>query len=320
DLLIHSPAGRRLFPPIQLGCAAAFMACDGGSRLLVLGTDARLRVWDVRQAAGQLDVSVAPLLTNPACKVAVVRLAATGAPVVVLRNHHAYTFHTHMACWMRIADDSAPASQFHSAMAATHGDLGRAQADVAAARRPGDVLAAARQAPDVLHRSARAHLEANVAAALALRSGPEWRRWLLTYVRQLAADEDAARLREVASELLGPLRWSAASHPDDPSAGWNPTCLGIDKRLLLRHEVLREISRSRTPGNQQLVQELLELCKEAEATAQDMAGPLRLAEAPAAAGMPGPGAGPGAEGGQRHGGATGLGFLLGPSGAAGMVR
>ncbi|GFH11269.1 protein HIRA, partial [Haematococcus lacustris] len=70
-----------------------------------------------------------------------------------------------------------------------------------------------------------------------------------------------ARLREVASELLGPLRWSAASHPDDPSAGWNPTCLGIDKRLLLRHEVLREISRSRTPGNQQLVQELLELCK-----------------------------------------------------------
>ena len=33
----------------------------------------------------------------------------------------------------------------------------------------------------------RAHLETNIAAALVLESPQEYRRWLLTYVRQLAS-------------------------------------------------------------------------------------------------------------------------------------
>lgn len=43
---------------------------------------------------------------------------------------------------------------------------------------------------DVLRREAVAHVEANVAGATALRSGDEWRRWLTTYVKLLAAEED----------------------------------------------------------------------------------------------------------------------------------
>eukprot|EP00983_Pelagomonas_calceolata_P026501 831928-Pelagomonas_calceolata.AAC.4 len=73
----------------------------------------------------------------------------------------------------------------------THtGMLGSVQAAVAGARQPRDVLAAANQPADVQKRAARAHLECNVASALAMQSPQEWRRWLVTYVRQLAADED----------------------------------------------------------------------------------------------------------------------------------
>jgi hypothetical protein len=72
----------------------------------------------------------------------------------------------------------------------TAGSLGRVQAEVASTRRPADVIAAANQPAVVQRRAARAHLECNVASALALQSPQEWRRWLVTYVRQLATDED----------------------------------------------------------------------------------------------------------------------------------
>jgi hypothetical protein len=64
DLLLYSPAGRRLFPPIRLGCAAAAMATDRGTKLLVLCTDGRLRIWDVQLGTSLLDVSAAPLLSE----------------------------------------------------------------------------------------------------------------------------------------------------------------------------------------------------------------------------------------------------------------
>lgn len=59
---MYSPGGRRLFPPIRLGCPTAYVAVDGGWRLMVVGVDARVRVWDVQRAASVLDVSAAPLL------------------------------------------------------------------------------------------------------------------------------------------------------------------------------------------------------------------------------------------------------------------
>ena len=130
--------------------------------------------------------------------VAAVRLAATGAPLLVLRNHTAYTYQVGMKVWVRVADNAAPASAFHSSYPGTQGELGRLQADVAAARRAGDVLAAANAPADVQKAAERAHLEANMASAAALQSGAEWKRWLLTYVRQLAASEDEVRARQAA--------------------------------------------------------------------------------------------------------------------------
>lgn len=92
------------------------------------------------------------------------------------------------------------------------------------------------------------------------------------------------RLREVCTELLGPLHHGGAppllqGSPSTATAGapagatastggeraaelqrqhgWQPTVLGLDKRALLRGELLRDIGRNR--ANQRLVNEFAEL-------------------------------------------------------------
>ena len=194
----------------------------------------------------------------------------------------------------------------------------------------------------------RAHLEANMAAALLLQSPREYRRWLLSYVRHLAGDTmsplvnvtclamalrdklirscklffplcramstlcvqmgvpdvsalsrghgnagegDEGRLRELCEELMGPVRRSSqemASSGAPPAGNAGPSrssadvdmapdgrqqqialhlgqqqhaMPGLDRRAMLREDVLREMSRNR--ALQRLVGELQELLAEA---------------------------------------------------------
>ncbi len=90
------------------------------------------------------------------------------------------------------------------------------QAEVAIARQPRDVLAAANLPAEVQKRAARAHLESNVASALALQSPLEWRRWLVTYVRQLAVDED--EVGACAADVGCAAHGGCAAHQD--CYGW----------------------------------------------------------------------------------------------------
>lgn len=62
---MYSAAGRRLLPPIRLGCPAVRMSCPPSStRLLVLQADGQLRVWDFALREVQVEASVAPLLAQ----------------------------------------------------------------------------------------------------------------------------------------------------------------------------------------------------------------------------------------------------------------
>ncbi|KAG2443703.1 hypothetical protein HXX76_002051 [Chlamydomonas incerta] len=324
DLMVYSAAGRRLFPPIRLGWPASFLtAAPGSSLLLALLTDGSLKLWDFGAGECLLESSVAPLLLPPgagvpglagaaaagalppALKVTAVRITASGAPLVVLSNAHAYVHHGGLRTWVRVADDAFPASAFTTNLTSSAtGELSKLQAAVAQRRHPADVLGtsgihAAR--PAVAARSEQALLEHNLASAAALQSPAEWRLWLITYVRRLAADEDESRLRDLISELLGPLRWTPATHAAAAAAGgsrggganasasasaaaaasggswepalgssvaggrWAPVVLGFDKRRLLREVVLKEVARNRS--YQQLVAEVLEQLKQVDAAA-----------------------------------------------------
>ena len=49
------------------------------------------------------------------------RLQPSGWPLAVLSNSHAYVHHGPMRAWLRVADDSAPASQLRSSYVASSG-------------------------------------------------------------------------------------------------------------------------------------------------------------------------------------------------------
>lgn len=61
DLLVFSPAGRRLLPALRLGGLAAFLAMDGAWLLLALSIDGSLRLWDMQRCECLVEASVAPL-------------------------------------------------------------------------------------------------------------------------------------------------------------------------------------------------------------------------------------------------------------------
>ncbi len=63
---VVSPAGRLLLPALHLGACAAFMATDGGWRLLVVTVDGALRLWDLQKQAVEVEASILPLLSGPA--------------------------------------------------------------------------------------------------------------------------------------------------------------------------------------------------------------------------------------------------------------
>ncbi|RXM93474.1 Protein HIRA, partial [Acipenser ruthenus] len=76
-----------------------------------------------------------------------------------------------------------------------------------------------------------AYLENQMASALALKSSPEYRHWLLIYARFLVNEGSQYRLRELCKDLLGPVHKSAASV-------WEATVLP-PSLVLLTHRSLK---------------------------------------------------------------------------------
>lgn len=75
-------------------------------------------------------------------KVISAKLSKSGSPLVVLATRHAYLFDSNLMCWLRVADDCFPASNFASSwtLGSTHsGELASLQVDVRKflARKPG---------------------------------------------------------------------------------------------------------------------------------------------------------------------------------------
>lgn len=71
-----------------------------------------------------------------------VKLSKSGSPLVVLATRHAFLFDTSLMCWLRVADDCFPASNFSSSWnlgSAPCGELAGLQVDVRKymARKPG---------------------------------------------------------------------------------------------------------------------------------------------------------------------------------------
>lgn len=83
-----------------------------------------------------------PSALSGTIKVISAKLSKSGSPLVVLATRHAFLFDTSLMCWLRVADDCFPASNFSSSWnlgSVQSGELAALQVDIRKylARKPG---------------------------------------------------------------------------------------------------------------------------------------------------------------------------------------
>ncbi|RZC82222.1 hypothetical protein C5167_045009 [Papaver somniferum] len=262
-LQVYTRCGRRAMPTMMMGSAAVFLDCDESWKLLLVTKNGSLYVWDLFSRTCILNNSLTSLISSGSkdsgtVKVITARLSKSGSPLVVLATRHAFLFDMSLMCWLRIADDCFPASNFTSSWnlgSIQSGELATLQVEVGKflARKP----SWSRVTDDGVQ--TRAHLETQMASSLALKSPNEYRQCLLSYVRFLAREADESRLREVCEGFLGPPTGMAES-TDPKNPAWDPTILGMRKHKLLREDILPAMASNRKV--QRLVNEFMDLLSE----------------------------------------------------------
>ncbi|KAK9079152.1 hypothetical protein SSX86_000822 [Deinandra increscens subsp. villosa] len=265
SLQVYTKCGRRSMPTMMMGSTPVFIDCDDSWRLLLVTRKGSLYVWDLFNRKCILHDSLASLMNSDpkstgSVKVISAKLSKSGSPLVTLATRHAFIFDMNLMCWLRVADDCFPASNFASSFSLgfpQSGELAALQVDVRKflARKPGW----SRVTDDGVQ--TRAHLEAQLASALSLKSPNEYRQCLLSYIRFLARESDESRLREVCENFLGPptgMAETVASDATNPT--WDPCVLGIKKHKLLREDILPAMASNRKV--QRLLNEFMDLLSE----------------------------------------------------------
>ncbi|XVF46890.1 hypothetical protein PTKIN_Ptkin03bG0064500 [Pterospermum kingtungense] len=262
-LQVYTKCGRRALPTMMMGSAATFVDCDENWKLLLVTRKGSLYLWDLLSRNCLLHDSLASLITSDlssstkgTIKVISAKLSKSGFPLVVLATRHAFLFDMSLMCWLRVADDCFPASNFASSwnLGSIHtGELAALQVDVRKylARKPGW----SRVTDDGVQ--TRAHLEAQLESTLALKSPNEYRQSLLSYIRFLAREADESRLREVCESFLGPPSGMAV---DSKNPAWDPYVLGMRKHKLLQEDILPAMASNRKV--QRLLNEFMDLLSE----------------------------------------------------------
>ncbi|KAF5772763.1 putative transcription factor WD40-like family [Helianthus annuus] len=265
SLQVYTKCGRRSMPTMMMGSTPVFIDCDDSWKLLLVTRKGSLYVWDLFNRKCILHDSLASLMNSDpkstgSVKVISAKLSKSGSPLVTLATRHAFMFDMNLMCWLRVADDCFPASNFASSFTLgfpQNGELAALQVDVRKflARKPGW----SRVTDDGVQ--TRAHLEAQLASALSLKSPNEYRQCLLSYIRFLAREADEARLREVCENFLGPptgMAETVASDASNPT--WDPCVLGMKKHKLLREDILPAMASNRKV--QRLLNEFMDLLSE----------------------------------------------------------
>ncbi|KAK4760566.1 hypothetical protein SAY87_005459 [Trapa incisa] len=270
-LQVYTKCGRRALPAMMMGSAATFIDCDECWKLLLVTRKGSLCMWDLFNRKCLLRDSLESLITldpsqsgKATIKIISAKLSKSGSPLVILATRHAFLFDMGLMCWLRVADDCFPASNFASSWnlgSVQNGELASLQVDVRKymARKPGW----SRFSDNGMQ--TRAHLEAQLTSSLALKSPNEYRQCLLSYIRFLAREADERRLREICESFLGPPTGMVeASSSDMKDPPWDPFVLGMKKHKLLREDILPAMASNRKV--QRLLNEFMDLLSEYDNT------------------------------------------------------
>lgn len=272
--LYSANSGRRLVPPIAIDSAPhmleAFCFTKGSSTedmsdlpdeerwlVILISRSALCTVFDVKEKKMVCARSAAPLLAKPTeppnskeappvkakmtREISFCRVTESGEPILVLSNGHAYVYSTNFCSWLRVADDSAPNSDFVRTVPSTK------KVGLLRSLQPGNGLTQ-NALPSLsgmadLRRSAvesLSHLESLMESAIVLGSACDYRYYLTNYASRVAAavsddvENCKARLHELCSKFL---------NSDNPSE--DLTLLGMSCRGLLKDVILPVVSENR---------------------------------------------------------------------------
>uniref|UniRef100_A0A8C5DZN2 Protein HIRA n=1 Tax=Gouania willdenowi TaxID=441366 RepID=A0A8C5DZN2_GOUWI len=233
-LSVFSSCGRRLLPAIQLATPVSALHCTAHF-VMVVTAGATLSVWDVqKQKALVRNESLQSILSDTSVSQSL--LTQQGVPVVGLSNGKSFCFSSSLETWSLIADKAdslVQCADFRGCLSSHDAPVSSGPLAVMQGRylNAGRLASRLSSTPHHMQQSMTlAFLENQLASALTLQSGQEYRYWLLIYSRFLVNEGSEHRLRELCKELLGPVHTSATT-------SWEPTTVGFRKRELLR-EVL----------------------------------------------------------------------------------
>lgn len=255
--LYSAISGRRLLPPIALDSAPHLLeAHTVGERwfALVVSRSGLCSVYDVKAKKLVCARSAAPLLARPVDSkgetpetedgatraetyrsISMGRVTDQGEPLLILSDCHVFFYSRDLCSWLRVADDTAPNSEFTRGttdVPARAGLLRSLQASAASSRRAptlsgmGDLR---RSAVETL-----AHLETLLESSIALSSAEDYRYYLANYATKLAtaAEDDVESSDQRLRELCNSLLCVGAKRMDDV------LILGMNRRSLLNDVVL----------------------------------------------------------------------------------
>ncbi|KAK9474661.1 TUP1-like enhancer of split-domain-containing protein [Dipodascopsis tothii] len=281
SVVVYSPAGRRLLPPLVLDANPCFLESKGSFLMCVTSTG-MLYVWNVDTlAACHPPVSTAPIFdaasqTDTALHkaVAIVSCGITvaGSVIVSLSNGSAYTYSRDMLCWHRISESWwAVGSQYwDSSGVRRQGDLismteWRTDEEVKRAGRGRFLQSMVKSAlmvdgyEGIETTVSIAHLETRIGTAILLGARKELKTFLLMYARRMAEEGMKDRLEELCRELMGPMIANDAADAAalKSEAGYADDLCGLNKRALLKEIISligkqREIQRITVPYAQLL--------------------------------------------------------------------
>ncbi|KAE8656743.1 Protein HIRA [Hibiscus syriacus] len=220
---VYTKCGRRALPILMMGSAATFIDCDESWKLLLVTRKGSLYLWDLFNKKCLLHDSLGSLIS--------LGLSSSAKGTIKVRSANSWSLGSGQT-----------------------GELAALQVDVwkYLARK----LGWSRVTDGV---QTRAHLEAQLASSLALKSPNEYRHGLLSYVRFLAREADESRLREVCESFLGP---PTGMISDSKNPAWDPYVLGMRKHKLLRVDILPAMASNRKV--QRLLDEFLDLLSDYE--------------------------------------------------------
>lgn len=249
--------------PLANGLKPSKNAADEKWFLLIVSRTALCSVFDVKTKRLVCARSAAPLLARAEGDaqqakiwryIVLARVTPYGEPILSLSDRHTFAYSKQICAWARVADNTAPNSEFARTLSGNSGLLRSLGHGGGALLGMGDITRAATES--------LAHLESLLEAAIVLGAAGDYRYYLSCYAARIAAavKDDVhrceERLRELCDMLIG------AEKPEV-----DPVIIGMSGRMLLKDTVLPVVTASREL--QRVAEEYSESLVEIEKTSKE---------------------------------------------------